>query len=429
VAVKLQPVPAAATEEQVLTIDVSLGDEQGSARVTDEQVIETVRHCGGGDLGQGAKEVLTVGCRVLSRHSTDIDLHSIRWELASTVESAREGVKTEVEMALGENGIFATTQRRASDEFLEGMRREIVKQADPEVVGSLLAQFGAMKRQFDRSISDGRNDFLQDLARQNREMRERDDKMLEGIDKKLGTIAETFASDRAREAESERGHLKGLVYEDLVTAAIAEIAHLYGDNPQHTGGLPGFLPGSRGAAKRGDVTSTIEDKVKLVFEAMDRVAVTESAVKSEVAGAMKNRGAAVGVAVLASDHKPWMCSLPFKMLGTNMYVVILDKEIQDGAPLRLVYGLARKEALATVAPSTAIDVGRIRQQALDVQDQLKGIADVRTYLCSAADWTQKARSALDEHDQPMRRAIQRLITLTESEEPALEVCGGDSLEP
>ncbi|MBL8821332.1 MAG: hypothetical protein JNJ77_02005 [Planctomycetia bacterium] len=190
----------------------------------------------------------------------------------------------------------------------------------------------------------------------------------------------------ATEAEAEKGHVKGIVFEEDLYGVFAEAGSQLGDDTELVRGTVGAI--SR--CKKGDYVATLGETsgapgLRIVVEVKDQSLRLKDAI-DELQEAKKNRDAVSGIYVYTRGNEPAEVG-DFRRIGEDFYVTVDKAEIATGKQpmfLDCAYKIAR--ALA-VAASRKEEAGELDLQ--QIQDHLDALG---AWSDRIADMATKART-------------------------------------
>jgi hypothetical protein len=203
------------------------------------------------------------------------------------------------------------------------------------------------------------------------------------------------AAGAARASERARSAAKGADFEVLVGELLGELCRGSGDALDRTGDETGDVIRS----KQGDLVLTLDPAltrgadVRVVVECKDRV-ISGKAMREELAGAKRNRGAQVALVVFTPAHAPAGIA-PFDVRLGDVYCV-LDPEAPDRSSLDAAVRLARLLALTTLSEQEAeLDGAAIAAAMTAIKGQLEGIRALKMQLTSIGTAAKDAHGGLD----------------------------------
>lgn len=187
-------------------------------------------------------------------------------------------------------------------------------------------------------------------------------------------------------AEAERGHVKGIVFEEDLYAVFANLGSQLGDETEFVRGAVGVL--SR--CKKGDYLATLGDTCgargqKIVIEVKDQPVRLKDAI-DELQEAKKNREAGCGIFVFARGDEPAEVG-DFRRIGEDFYVTVDKDDLCAGRPLMFLDSAYRIARALTVAATRKQEAGQLDTQW--IQDQLDALA---AWSDRIADMGTKART-------------------------------------
>jgi hypothetical protein len=192
-------------------------------------------------------------------------------------------------------------------------------------------------------------------------------------------------------AEAERGHVKGLSFEEDLYEVVAVMGRQFGDATE-------LVRGTRGAGncKIGDHLITLGETTGapglcIVVEAKDQEYKLKKAI-AELQEAKKNREAVSGIFIFAKGCEPPEIG-NFRRIDNDFYCTADKAAMAEGGPLPYVwaaYELARAQAIAAVRKEAAgkLDLERIQQH-------IDGIA---TWVPRLGEIVTKARTVKNHGD-------------------------------
>ncbi len=203
------------------------------------------------------------------------------------------------------------------------------------------------------------------------------------------------AAGAARASERARSAAKGADFEVLVGELLGELCRGSGDALDRTGDETGDVIRS----KQGDLVLTLDPAMtrgadlRIVVECKDR-AISGKAMREELAGAKRNRGAQVALVVFTPAHAPAGIA-PFDVRLGDVYCVI-DPEAPDRAALDAAVRLARLLAIATLSEHEAeLDGAAIAAAMTAIKGQLEGVRALKMQLTSIGTAAKDAHGGLD----------------------------------
>lgn len=186
----------------------------------------------------------------------------------------------------------------------------------------------------------------------------------------------------ATAAEAERGHVKGIVFEEDLYTVFAELGNQLGDETELVRGTVGAV--SR--CKKGDFVATLGETsgapgLSVVVEVKDQPLRLKDAI-DELQEAKKNREALSGIFVFARGTEPAEIG-DFRRIGEDFYVTVDKDDLADGKPLMFLdsaYKIARALAVAATRKEEAgeLDVQLIRDQLDALSAWTDRISDMAT---------------------------------------------------
>jgi hypothetical protein len=202
----------------------------------------------------------------------------------------------------------------------------------------------------------------------------------------FGQLNQSLGIKAATAEEAERGHVKGIVFEEDLYAVFAEVGNQLGDETELVRGTVGAV--SR--CKKGDFTARLGDTsgapgVRIVVEVKDQPIRLRDAIE-ELQEAKTNREAVCGIFVFARGTEPAEVG-DFRRIGEDFYVTVYKDDLAAGKPLMFLdsaYKIARALAVAATRKEEA---GELDLQL--IQDQIDALA---AWSDRIADMATKART-------------------------------------
>ncbi|MDB5478850.1 MAG: hypothetical protein JWM96_1345 [Alphaproteobacteria bacterium] len=207
-------------------------------------------------------------------------------------------------------------------------------------------------------------------------------------------IAVQNATAEAKKAAANKTTAKGFTFEDTLHALVEQNALPHQDLAVQTGRTLGSCGNQQGDEL---VTLNPEDtrgaEANVVFECKDKKMGLKK-ILDELDGAMKNRDAAVGVAVFATtENAP--TNVAFSTYGCKA-VLVLDKDDPDPLAVRLAYMWARWVAKRELVSDTnEIDAARIESLIDEARRALQRATTVKKCHTSARKGIDEATAHVD----------------------------------
>lgn len=186
----------------------------------------------------------------------------------------------------------------------------------------------------------------------------------------------------ATAAEAERGHVKGIVFEDDLYQVFARLGKDLGDETESVRGTVGAVP----RCKKGDYLATLGDTCgapgqKIVVEVKNQSLRLKDATE-ELQEAKENRGAVCGIFVYARGCEPAEVG-DFRRIGEDFYVTVDKDDLAAGKPLLFLdsaFKIARALAVAAARKEAAseLDLQKIHDQLDALAAWSDRIADMAT---------------------------------------------------
>ena len=385
--------------------------------VTDERAARVVRERAeqGRAPAETVGKAIEIGARVLDSEETAANVDYVRAEFERHAAALRERLGKTLE-----SGDQQLAERIA--ESFDGERDGSVPQEIEERVRSALeAQREALLKLF--TAQEGHNplfDFKDAMVKVYKELGSRQHaegeanrKRIEELTQQIIELREREDADRRVAEEAERGTAKGRTFEDLVHAALEEIAGAHGDVAHHTGD-----ESSEAGGKKGDTVVEIgaalsSPVASIVFEAKNKK-LSKNDAWPELNGCMAERDAAYAVLVVAGEDKVPSGLEDLTEYQGNKMIVVLDREDPDLLALRLVYRYVRARLLAQGDHGLEVDAAGVRDAAEEAAARLKRANRVRKSLTGVTNSAEAAREEFDEMVADVERCLERIEGLVAS---------------
>lgn len=228
------------------------------------------------------------------------------------------------------------------------------------------------------------------------------------IDNAFSGLREALGIKAARAEEAERGHVKGLSFEQDLYEVVATMGRQFGDETELVRGTPGVQK-----CKTGDHVVTLGETtgapgLRIVIEAKDQDYKVKKAV-AELQDAKKNREAVSGVFVFAKGSEPIEIG-NFKRIDNDFYCTVDKSALNEGGPLPFLwaaYELARVQAVTTVRKEASgkLDLGRIQQHIDGIAAWVPRFGEIIT----KANTVQKSGSAIESTAKEIKDDIERRV--------------------
>jgi hypothetical protein len=198
----------------------------------------------------------------------------------------------------------------------------------------------------------------------------------------FGQLNQSLGIKSATAAEAERGHVKGMVFEEDLYQVFADIGRQVGDETDLVRGTIGAIA----RCKKGDYLATLGETSgapgqKVVVEVKDQELRLKDAIE-ELQEAKKNREAACGIFVFARGGEPVEVS-DFRRIGEDFYVTVDKEDLTAGKPVlyfEAAYKIGRALTIARARKEEAceLDMDAIHEQLDALAAWSDRIADMAT---------------------------------------------------
>jgi len=200
---------------------------------------------------------------------------------------------------------------------------------------------------------------------------------------------------QGRDAEHQKGTQKGVEFEEYCGNIISDIAKVYGDKLEATGGTTGLIA----ANKKGDHVYTIEDTGKKIVLEMKDYSRPQSMPKLEsyMDEAIQNRGAEYGIVV--SKRKsgfPQHVGI-FQEFGNTLFVALTTEESEDAELQNELLTIALRWArLRLKQKSGTVDSGLIIQKIESIERNMGEFSNIKRKCTSINTITDDIKKDLDD---------------------------------
>jgi hypothetical protein len=383
-------------------------------READPEVLALVHDAA--DVEATLHRCLEVGARALRLAQTSLDAEVVERafaEMAGRLDRTVSDFNRNIEGAAGdlldaERGELprALTQWKGEVDGLLGAafdpdsKKSVLAKLDAVLLEAQERQLQAMRRivnpdHEESPLGRWRAEIVRAVAEQGTDLR-----------RAVAELSEKLGIREAEQAALEKSAQKGFRFEDLLLRELEAVCGPQGDVPEHVGGRPGALPGS----KVGDVVVTLDLErtrgraVRYVVECKDRRLTLADAL-AEVERGMRNREALAGVMVFSSAANAPIAG-DFQDFGDKA-IVVLDKDEGDAHALRLASMWARWIIGRQLAGAAAeLD----REQAVLLLERAKRALNAATTVRRAHT---AARNQIDEagkHFEALLRGVEEALT-------------------
>ena len=207
--------------------------------------------------------------------------------------------------------------------------------------------------------------------------------MLSGF---FGKLNRSLGIKAATAAEAEKGHVKGMIFEEGLYLTFAEIGRELGDETEMVRGSIGAI--SR--CKKGDFVAMLGETSgapgqRIVVEVKDQPVRLKDAI-DEMQEAKKNRDATCGIFVFARGMEPAEIG-DFRRIGEDFFITADKEDLTAARPLLFLDSAYKIARALTVAATRKDQAGELDLQK--VQDQVDALA---AWSDRIADMATKART-------------------------------------
>ena len=416
------------TRNYALVLDGTLEGDVIHVAMDDLIAVQAIRSFG--NPSEGLERVVEIGARAACAATNGMVADGLRQEMeraVAGVASALNTLESHFTQAVGVDGPLTQALLEGAAGLKTSLAEALMAQANPEADGSLVERIQSARRQFEEAFTAGRKDLTEEyrritdgqseaIRRTIREMKDLDPSSAIGnafgrIEKGLQDVVTALATRQALDAARLFTPAGGLDYEQQVVQAVAHMAAVHGDEWEHTGAVQGTRRSRTHGSKRGDVTCTIQDGLRIVLEVKNTHRPTLRAARSELEQAMKNRGAQAGIVVVSSPDNPLMGGQRFRRLDctSNTWAVVFERGEDHAVALQSAYGFARSILEARRHERPILSVDEVRSLTEEVNQHLDSLATLRTYIDNIADDQRRASGCLTAFEGDIRRSISRLL--------------------
>ncbi|MCP3975545.1 MAG: hypothetical protein GY720_13755 [bacterium] len=335
-----------------------------------------------------------------------------------TVTEAIEAVSGAVDRAVDpDDGLIAEAVARELARVLDGLetafdeddRKSVIARIEKTTNDAVSARAAELIVSIRKIVDPGRDDSPIGLLR-NSIVRDLQGP-LDQLSKSVSQMEKQLGTERAVAEEARKGTAKGRKFEDLVGEVLTSIAAGYGDSLEPLGNTVGA-----DGSKIGDFVLTVDESVapvRVAFEAKDKKSLTATNAVRELDSAASNRDASSAVMV-ASESCKVTNGAPFAKLARGRYAVTLNRQSLDTLALRVVYQIARLEALASLnGDEASLDPAAVDEKIQEALTILDRISTVKRDLTSAAKGIDSARDHLDDMKSDLLNCLDDARSLLE----------------
>ncbi|CAN5460116.1 hypothetical protein BH10PLA2_BH10PLA2_30990 [soil metagenome] len=202
----------------------------------------------------------------------------------------------------------------------------------------------------------------------------------------FGQLNQSLGIKTATAAEAERGHVKGMVFEEDLYSVFARLGSQLGDETELVRGLVGSVS----KCKKGDFVATLGETSgapgqRIAVEVKSQPLRLKDAI-DELQEAKKNREASCGIFVFARGAEPAEIG-DFRRIGEDFYVTVDKEALAAEKPLLFLDAAYRIARALAVAASRKEQAGAIDLQK--IHDQIDGLA---VWSDRIADMATKAKT-------------------------------------
>jgi hypothetical protein len=228
------------------------------------------------------------------------------------------------------------------------------------------------------------------------------------IDNAISGLREALGVKAARAEEAERGHVKGLSFEEDLYQVVAEMGRQFGDETELVRGTPGIHK-----CKIGDHLITLGETtgspgLRIVVEVKDQDYKAKKAI-AELQDAKKNRDAVSGIFVFAKGCEPVEFG-NFKRIDNDYYCTVEKSALAEDGPfpfLWAAYRCARVQAVAAVRKEACgkLDLERIQQHIDGVAEWVPRLAE----FIAKASTVQKSGNTIENTARDIKNDIESRV--------------------
>jgi hypothetical protein len=218
----------------------------------------------------------------------------------------------------------------------------------------------------------------------------------------------------ARAEEAERGHVKGLSFEEDLYEVVAELGRQFNDDTELVRGIPG----RDNKCKIGDHLITLGETTgapgkRIVVEVKDQAYKAKAAI-AELQKAKKNREAVGGIFVFAKGCEPREFG-DFHRVDNDFYCTVNKSALAEGGPLlflEVAYQVARVLAVAAVRKETAgkLDLEQIEQHINGIAAWVVPLGEIETKAHNSLKFIETTAKDIKED---IKRRVAEVLALLE----------------
>jgi len=218
-------------------------------------------------------------------------------------------------------------------------------------------------------------------------------------------LSGSLAGKAAAEAEAQRGHIKGISFEDDLYEVFASIGKQLGDQTELVRGKPGKL----GRSKKGDFLATLgEDSgaplLRIAVELKDSAKCLKDAI-DELAEARANREAACGIFVFTKGTEPPEIG-DFRKIGEDFFCTVDKEALKEGRPLIFFDSAVRIARAMAIATAKKEKSGEADLQSIhDHVTALLGWVDRIGDMVTKSSTVQKSGKAIEESALMLKKEL------------------------
>jgi hypothetical protein len=405
-----------ALDGRIVIESLTVDDERAAHLVRERQQL-------GKPAADTVRKAIEIGARVLDSEETAANVDYVRREveasigelekrLNNTLDEGAETLAKQLEATFGierSDSVQAQIKEIIANEtraHREQLLRTLTAEDGSNPLVAIQARLGKAMLEAEERHRREVERLREHYANESRAMQQR----VAELNEKLARVLERQEADERVAEEAERGTAKGRSFEELVHAAVEEIAAGHGDAAHHTGDASNEAGG-----KKGDVVVEIGGAVgtplaTVVFEAKNK-RLSRNEAWAELNGCMAERDAAYAVLVVAGEDKVPAGLDELTEYQGNKIIAVLDREQPDPLALRLVYRYVRARVLAAAAETLEVDAAGVRDAAEEAQATLKRANRIRKSLTGVTRSAETAREELDSMVGDVERCLERIESL------------------
>jgi hypothetical protein len=240
----------------------------------------------------------------------------------------------------------------------------------PYVVANFVQPMVAEALAFAQKAQEAANDEqMESLERKLRGLEAHHAKLVQSIESEREALREAFGLQSKLNESKDKSHSKGVEFEDAISARLAMITGIYGDESQDIGDKTDGI----GLSKVGDHLVTVKSggntKGNIVFEDKSGAFSLggKSSIVSQLKTAMTNYGATAAIGVVNASKAPaGVRKAGYLRLQSNIHLVCVDWDNDDYSGLDILYPIVRELAIVDHDSDTGETSGEDHEAIINI---------------------------------------------------------------